>query len=78
MVATRKLTLNLPSDLIRQVKVHAAEHDTTVNAFIRELLQETLSRQSRARDAAERLLALELSFSADLQSIQRDDIHDRH
>jgi plasmid stability protein len=79
-MTTRNITLNLPSDLIRQAKVHAAKHDTTVNAFVRRLLQESLSRESGTGETVNRLLALGdqgLSFDADLQSIRRDDIHER-
>jgi plasmid stability protein len=77
---TRNITLSLPRDLIRQAKIHAAELDMTVNAFVRELLQEALSRESRNRDAAARLLALAeqgLCFNADLRSIRREDIYER-
>ena len=40
-------TFTLPADLLQQAKVFAAEHDTTVNALVRELLQEKLSREQR-------------------------------
>ena len=79
-MATRNITLNLPTELIRRVKIHAAEHDTTVNGFVRQLLYDALSTQGRTREAAERLLALAdqgLCFSADLKSIGRDEIHER-
>ena len=79
-MTSRNVTLHLPSDLIRKAKVYAAERDTTMNAFVRELLEEALSRQSRTREAAERLLALAdqgLCFHADLGSIRREDIYDR-
>ena len=77
----RNITFNLPADLVRQAKVYAAEHDTTINSLIRELLQEKLSREGRTRNAVDRLLALaELGpyFSADPSSIRRDDLHERH
>lgn len=76
----RNITFNLPSDLIRRAKVYAAEHDTTVNTVVRELLQEALSREDRARAAADRLLALADQgpyFSADPGSIRREELHDR-
>jgi plasmid stability protein len=79
-VETRNLTLNLPADLIRKAKIYAAEHDTTINSFVRELLDEALSRKSRARMAADRLLAIADRgpyFSTDPGSIEREELHDR-
>lgn len=55
-MATRKITCSLPADLIRNAKAYAAEHDTTVNNLVRELLAEVLSHESLARAAADRLL----------------------
>ena len=77
---TRNITFSLPTDLIRRAKVYAAEHDTTINTVVRELLQEALSRESRARAAADRLLALADRgplFSADPASIRREELHER-
>lgn len=76
----RNITFSLPSDLVRQAKVYAAENDTTVNSLVRELLQEKLTREGRTRAAAERLLALAEQgpyFSADPGSIRREDLHER-
>ena len=56
---TRNITLNLPTDLIRKAKSYAAEHDTTINSWVRDLLTEVLTRESRTRMAANRLLALD-------------------
>jgi plasmid stability protein len=77
---TRNLTLSLPSPLIRQAKVYAAEHDTTINTLVRELLQEALSREDKARAAAERLLAIANSgpySTIDPGSISREELHER-
>lgn len=76
----RNITFSLPADLVRQAKVYAAEHDTTVNALVRELLQDALSRQGRARAAADLLLALADRgpyFTADPGSIRREELHER-
>jgi plasmid stability protein len=67
-------------DLVRQAKVYAAEHDTTINALVRELLQEALIRQGRTRAAADRLLGLADQgpyFTADPGSIPREELHER-
>lgn len=76
----RNITFSLPADLVRQAKIYAAEHDTTMNAFVRQLLQEALSRDSRARAAADRLLALADRgpyFTTDPSSIRREELHER-
>ena len=77
---TRNLTLSLPSPLIRQAKVYAAEHDTTINTLVRELLQEALSREDKARAAADRFLAIANGgpyFTIDPGSISREEMHER-
>jgi plasmid stability protein len=77
---TRNITLSLPTELIRKAKVYAAEHETSVNALVRELLQNALESDSRARTAAERLLALANEgpyFAGDPGSISREEIHER-
>jgi plasmid stability protein len=79
-VESRNITLSLPVDLIRQAKVYAAEHDTTINALVRELLQEALVREARARVAADRLLALADQgpyFTTDPGSIRREELYER-
>ena len=79
-VNLRNITFSLPPDLIRQAKVYAAQHDTTMNALVRELLQEALVRDDRARVAAERLLALAAQgpyFTTDPASIRREDLYER-
>ena len=76
----RNITLSLPVDLIRQAKVYAAEHDTTINALVRELLQEALVREARARVAADRLLALADQgpyFTTDPRPIRRQELYQR-
>jgi len=79
-VEVRNITFSLPADLIRKAKIYAAAHDTTINAFVRELLQEALSCESRARGAANRLLALAERgpyFTADPGSVRREELHER-
>jgi plasmid stability protein len=79
-VGTRNITFNLPEDLIKRAKVHAAQHDTTVNALVRELLEEKLSQDTRARKAAKELLAIAERgpyFTIDPGSISREELHER-
>lgn len=76
----RNITLSLPVDLVRRAKVYAAENDTTINTLVRELLQEALIREGRARAAANRLLALADQgpyFATDPGSIRREELYER-
>lgn len=77
----RNITFSLPTDLVRRAKVHAAERDTTINALVRELLEDTLGRDDRAQSAAKRLLSLANRgphFTVDPGSISREELHERH
>jgi plasmid stability protein len=79
-VATRNITFSLPEDLVRDAKVYAAQHDTTVNALVRELLQTHVSAEARARAAAERFLAIADRgpyFTADPGAIRREELYER-
>jgi plasmid stability protein len=76
----RNITFNLPSELIRQAKIYAAEHDSTVNALVRELLEGKVSSEARARAAAKRILEIARRgphSTVDPGSISRDEIHER-
>ena len=79
-VDSRNITFSLPVDLLRQAKIYAAGHDTTVNTLVRELLQEMLTGHGRALAAADRLLALADQgpyFDADPASIRREELYER-
>jgi plasmid stability protein len=79
-VVTRNITFSLPVDLVRRAKIYAAEHDTTINSLVRELLQEKLTREGRAWAAAERLLAVAERgpyFKTDPSSIRREELYER-
>ncbi len=79
-VEKRNITLSLPADLIRRAKIYAAEHDTSVNTLVWELLQDALSREDRADRAVARLLELAAAgpySSVDPGSIRRQDLYDR-
>ena len=77
---SRNITFSLPADLIKQAKIYAAEHDTTVNALVRALLEEKLSPEERARAAGKRLLEIAqngVSSPIDPGTIRREEIYDR-
>ena len=80
ITALRNITFSLPADLIHEAKVYAAEHDVTINAVVRNFLEEVVSRRSQARQAVQRLLALaEQGPVSDVNptSIRRQDLHER-
>jgi plasmid stability protein len=79
-VVTRNITFSLPEDLVRDAKIYAAQHDTTINSLVRELLREQVSGDAQARAAAERFLALADRgpyFTADPASIRREELYER-
>jgi plasmid stability protein len=76
----RNITFSLPADLIKQAKIYAAERDTTVNALVRDLLQEKLNPEARARAAGKAFLELARrgpNSPVDPGSIRREEIYDR-
>lgn len=80
MKRTRNITFNLPADLIHRAKVYAAEQDTTINTLVRNLLQEALSGENRARAAAARFLEIAERgphSPVDPGLIQREELHER-
>jgi len=79
-VGRRNITFNLPEDLLRSAKMYAAEHDTTVNSLVRQLLREKLDGEAQVRAAANRFLAVAEKgpyFTTDPGSIRRDELHER-
>jgi plasmid stability protein len=76
----RDITLSLPADLLQQAEVYAAEHDTTVDALLRDILQAAFTRDGRALASADRLLAIARRgphFTIDPGSISREEMHER-
>jgi hypothetical protein len=79
-VLSRNITFKLPQDLLIKAKVYAAQHDTTVNRLVRELLEEKLTSDDTVQAAARRILEIADAgpyFSAELSSIDRDEYHER-
>lgn len=77
---SRNITFNLPKDLLRAARIYAADHDTTVNAVVRELLEEKLTADARSQAAARRLLSIAARgplFSDDPGSFRREELHER-
>jgi plasmid stability protein len=79
-VAARNITFSLPAELVREAKIYAAQHDTTVNALVRELLEEKVSAESRAQAAVKRLLQLSKEgplSHVDPGTIRREELYER-
>lgn len=79
-MANRNLTLNLPEDLIKKAKVYSAQHDTSVNALVKQLLQEKLEQEDPVKAAGRRLLAIAARgplTKIDPGTIRREDLYER-
>lgn len=77
---TRNVTLSLPVELVRQAKIYAAQHNTSIHALVRELLQEKIFAEARVRGATERFLQLAEQgpyASIDPSSIRREELYER-
>jgi plasmid stability protein len=80
VVAARNITFKLPTDLLTKAKVYAAQHDTTVNSLVRELLEQKLSSDDEMQEAIDHILdsaAKGPYFTGDLSAIDRDEYHRR-
>jgi plasmid stability protein len=79
-MASRNITFSLPADLIRQVKVYAAEHDTSISALVRQLLEEKITAEEREREAVRQILEIARrgpSSPVDPATISREEMHER-
>lgn len=77
---TRNLTLNLPKELVRKAKVYAAQHDTSVNSLVRELLEEKVSGKETVLAAGKRILEISKRgphSSEDISAFRREDLYER-
>jgi len=52
---TKNITLAIDADLLQRVRRYAAEHNTTVNAIVREKLAEIVAPRKRTQDALKRM-----------------------
>jgi plasmid stability protein len=76
----RNVTFSLPEELIRRARIYAAQHGTTVNALVRQLLDDAISRERRERTAVARLLALARrgrQSRIDPAAIKREELYKR-
>ncbi len=75
----KNVTLAIDESLLREARRIAADRSTTLNAMIREFLQELVERESKAALARERIVDLCRNARAEVgpRTWTRDDLHDR-
>ncbi len=75
----KNITLAIDEHLLKEVRKYAAEHDTTVNAIVREKLAEVVASKKRMADSIERMrkIADEGGMTVGPITWTRDDIYER-
>jgi hypothetical protein len=75
----KNVTLALSEQTIRDARRIAADRSTTLNAMIREFLEELTRRESRAVQARRRIAELcrESGAAAGRRGWERDELHER-
>mgnify|MGYP001826921415 CR=1 FL=1 len=78
-VSMKNVTLAIEEKTLREARRIAAERSTSLNAMIREFLQELTERESQADQARQRILELCEQSSAEVgpRSWNRDDLYER-
>lgn len=79
MCRMKNVTLAIDESLLREARRIAADRSTTLNAMIREFLQELAERESKAARARERIVELCRESRAEIgpKTWTRDELHDR-
>lgn len=75
----RNITLSVDEGVLRAVRRYAADHDSTVNAMVREYLTDIAERESRVSEARKRIkhLAKKSKMRLGEKSWTRGELHDR-
>ena len=75
----KNITLAIDEKLLKDVRKYAAEHDTSVNAIVREKLAEVVAPKKRVADALKRMEAIADEAGMEVGPITwtRDDIYER-
>ena len=75
----KNVTIALDESLLREARRIAADRSTTLNAMIREFLQELANRESRAVKARNRIVELCRKTQAEVgpRTWTRDQLHER-
>ena len=75
----KNITLSVDDDVLSAVRRHAADHNSTVNALVREYLTNLAAYDSRANRARARLRQLSKQSQGRLgqKTWSREELHDR-
>jgi uncharacterized protein DUF6364 len=75
----KNITLSVDDDVLAAVRRYSAEHNSSVNALVREYLTSLARHQDRARRARARLLELSSQSQGRLgkKTWTREDLHER-
>ena len=75
----KNITLAIDETLLKEMRKYAAEHDTSVNAIVREKLAEVVAPKKRMADALKRMrkIAKEGGMQVGPITWTRDDTHER-
>ncbi len=75
----KNITLSVDDHVLAEVRRHAAEHDSSVNALVREYLTNLAGHRDRARRARSRLRQLSKQSQGQLgeKAWTREDLHER-
>jgi hypothetical protein len=76
---TKNITLAVDEAVLEQVKIYAAERKTSVNALVRDYLEQVARSSDRTERARRRLLELARVSKAEVGPVtwKRDDLYDR-
>ena len=74
----RNVTIALEESLLRDARRIAAERSASLNAMIREYLEQLTASESRAKEARRRIVELSRASTADVgrRSWTREDLHE--
>ncbi len=75
----KNITLAIDEKLLKEVRKYAAEHDTSVNAIVREKLAEVVAPKKRMADALKRMKKIAKEGGMEVGPItwKREDIYER-
>lgn len=75
----KNITLSIDEETLHKVRLYAAEHKTSVNAIVREKLEELVAPKKRIADAIARMRELADEGGMEVGPITwtRDDVHER-
>ena len=77
-MAKTNITLKIDTDLLKKVKILAAQRESSITALITDLLEEKLEKDLDYEQAKQRALArLEKGYDLGSQPVPRDELHER-